>query len=45
MCIWNDLFIIFFYSVLVKPSLSSASTALHRCLFLILQISRVISCF
>jgi len=44
MRIWNSLFIILFYFVLVKLSLSSASTALRRCLFLILQISCVSSC-
>jgi len=44
MRIWNSLFIILFYLVLVKLSLSSASTALPRCLFLILQISCVSSC-
>ena len=44
MRIWNSLFIILFYLVLVKLSLSSASNALPCCLFLILQNSCVSSC-
>jgi hypothetical protein len=43
--IWNSLFIFLLHLTLVKLSLSSASTALHRCLFIILQISCASSCF
>ena len=45
MRIWNSLFIILFYLVLVKLSLPPASTALPCCLFFILQVSCLILLF